>query len=174
MNKDYLLELFDYDKDNGKLYWKKRPLRHFAREKHCKRWNTVHANKEAGHISKHNDDLQYRRVLLPNGKKMLAHRIIWQIEKSKLLKKDVIDHIDGNGLNNKIENLRLTNNSGNQKNRKLNINSTSKIKGVYISDNRIFAQIGSKENKKSKTFKTIEEAICWRKNQENKRGYLWH
>jgi len=43
---------------------------------------------------------------------------------------DQIDHIDGNSLNNKIENLRVVTNSQNQLNRKLSSNSKTKFKGV--------------------------------------------
>ena len=42
-----------------------------------------------------------------------------------------IDHIDGNKLNNKIENLRAANNSQNMMNREMLKNNTSGAKGVF-------------------------------------------
>lgn len=44
-----------------------------------------------------------------------------------------IDHINGDGLDNRRKNLRLCSRSQNAKNRKKNINSTSGVKGVHFS-----------------------------------------
>jgi hypothetical protein len=63
-----------------------------------------------------------------NAKKYYNHRIVWFLHYGKMPK--YIDHIDGNRLNNKIENLRecnLTQNSCNSLKRKDN---TSGYKGV--------------------------------------------
>jgi hypothetical protein len=53
------------------------------------------------------------------------HRVIMNCPKDKM-----IDHKDGNGLNNQKSNLRICTNGQNQGNRKLNSNNKSGIKGV--------------------------------------------
>jgi hypothetical protein len=56
------------------------------------------------------------------------HRLILNATKSK-----VIDHIDGNGLNNTRKNLRLVSAMQNRRNTKKQSNNTSGYKGVYYS-----------------------------------------
>lgn len=68
------------------------------------------------------------------------HRIIMQIDD----RKTHIDHIDQNGLNNQINNLRTCSRSQNMANRKSRKNSTSKYLGVSFNKqkNKWVAQIG--------------------------------
>lgn len=56
------------------------------------------------------------------------HRLIYLYHHGKMPK--VIDHINGNTLDNRIENLREASTSQNACNRKINVNNTSGIKGV--------------------------------------------
>lgn len=63
-----------------------------------------------------------------DGKKYYVHRIIWFLHNGWMPK--FIDHIDGNPLNNKIENLRPCDLSQNLCNSRLRSNSTSGFKGV--------------------------------------------
>ena len=65
-----------------------------------------------------------------NGKRYYTHRVIFFLETGK--KDIIIDHIDGNILNNNILNLRESNKSLNSANKpKYLKNATSKYKGVY-------------------------------------------
>lgn len=57
---------------------------------------------------------------------VMIHRMILNPSNSRVQ----VDHVDGNGLNNRRNNLRLCSSSGNNKNRRLNINSSSGFKGV--------------------------------------------
>ena len=74
-------------------------------------------------------ELVYGITNLPrvNGKKkmQLLHRLILDNPKEY-----EVDHIDGNGLNNKKENLRLATRKQNAHNCKKPVNNTSGIKGV--------------------------------------------
>lgn len=81
--------------------------------------------RDAGYI----DPRNYIQVKY-NGVIYLAHRIIWELFNPKLENGEVIDHIDGNRLNNSIENLRVTTYSGNNRNRKLSCKNTIGVTGV--------------------------------------------
>ena len=60
----------------------------------------------------------------------IMHRKIMNCETEK-----IIDHIDGNGLNNQKSNLRFCTNQQNQMNRKPNEKSESRFKGVVFDHN---------------------------------------
>lgn len=63
-------------------------------------------------------------------KKCIAvHRLIWMMQHGEM--PSLIDHIDGNRQNNRIENLRLADRCGNAQNKRMHRNNTSGIKGVY-------------------------------------------
>jgi len=70
------------------------------------------------------------------------HRIIWKMLKG--YDPDTIDHINGNKLDNRIENLRDIPNNLNAKNKKPYSNGISRFKGVYFHKEKgVFAsQIG--------------------------------
>ena len=73
---------------------------------------------------------------------------------------DMVDHIDGDPLNNTRRNLRFANKSQNGANRKvIQSNNTSGYKGITKRNNRWLAQIGVKGNKMYLgSFLTREEA----------------
>jgi len=58
-----------------------------------------------------------------------VHRVVWMMQHGEM--PTLIDHIDGNRQNNRIENLRIADKFGNAQNKKLHKNNTSGIKGVY-------------------------------------------
>jgi len=62
-----------------------------------------------------------------------AHQIVWELHNGIVEKGLVIDHKDGNGTNNRIENLRLVTNTVNNRNRKISTrNKTGKTGVVKI------------------------------------------
>lgn len=76
---------------------------------------------------------RYVRVCV-DGSLVLAHRIVWALtygEWPALF----VDHINGNGLDNRPINLRLATNSQNLQNRDKPAHNTSGIKGVYARPN---------------------------------------
>ena len=86
--------------------------------------NKVKSGDIAGSLNKTN---KYYQIRL-NYKNYLVHRLIFLYHHNYLPK--VIDHIDRNKLNNKIENLREVTHSQNLMNCKSYKNSSSKYKGV--------------------------------------------
>lgn len=74
--------------------------------------------------------LQYVHVHL-RGKKYSGHRLAWFYVYGNWPPED-IDHIDGNGLNNSIANLRLASRTQNMCNRTAFKNNKSGMKGVYL------------------------------------------
>jgi hypothetical protein len=104
-------ELFDYI--NGQLFWKIKP---------CVR---VNVGDVAGCLV----DKGYIQVTY-RYRQYCVHRLIWEWHYGSIPEGYIIDHIDGNSLNNKIENLRMATDSQNQHNSKKPKNNTSGIKGV--------------------------------------------
>ena len=103
---------------NGDLIWKFNPTR-------PKRVGTV-ADRPAGR--------GYKRVGVL-GNRYRSHGIVWYLHHGVYpdYKIDqVIDHIDGNPSNNKIENLRLVTTKENQQNTKVREDNTSSVKGVHF------------------------------------------
>jgi hypothetical protein len=132
-----LHELFGYD--SGKLIWKVSRGR-------------VHAGDEAGAIIPNG-----RKYVQVDGKKHLVHRVIWFLHNGDC--PEFLDHIDGNPLNNKIENLRPATKQQNAMNRKTRSDSSTGIKGIYPKNNRFAASICiSGVNKYLGTFNTKELA----------------
>ncbi|MBJ9303709.1 HNH endonuclease [Citrobacter koseri] len=59
-----------------------------------------------------------------------AHRIVWELTNGKIADGMTIDHIDGNGLNNDINNLRVTSVTLNLRNRRKSTTRNSVAVGV--------------------------------------------
>lgn len=69
------------------------------------------------------------------GSNYLVHRIIWCMINGEIDNLLVIDHIDGNGFNNNINNIRLVESEFNTRNSSLRGDSKTNMNGVYRSSN---------------------------------------
>lgn len=71
-----------------------------------------------------------------NGKPIMMHRVIMRVSDGF-----IVDHRNGNGLDNTRSNLRVCTNEENIRNRKLNQNSTTGYKGVTRRNSRFTAKV---------------------------------
>lgn len=101
------------------------------------------------------NEYKYTRYVIP---------LHWYILNYK--DKLVIDHINGNGLDNRRKNLRIVTQTENLQNRRLNKNSKTAIKSVYRETDKNGYTVDVTRNKKryrKRGFKTTEEATSYLK-----------
>jgi hypothetical protein len=113
---ELLLSLLDYNKDTGELKWKARPG--------CTVWNARWVGKVAGNIS----STGYLRVKVAQPL-FEAHRLIFKMVMGREPECQ-IDHINGDGLDNRWCNLREATKSQNMCNTRLPGKNTTGYKGV--------------------------------------------
>lgn len=169
---EYLVVRFSYEEDTGTLRWKEvLPEDWRLSESGRKKFNTRHSGEVAGHIFKGSSNQLSTQVRV-DGKSYYVHRIIWKIMTGE--EPNTIDHIDGNPLNNKWNNLRDTDNLGNCKNFKKNKNNSSGYTGISWNkaSGKWEAYIWHECKKYNLGFHTdIEDAIAIRKEKEVEFGY---
>lgn len=148
LTQELVRELFDYHED-GYLYHKK---------KRCR----VTVGSKVGHISGdgYGHTFVYRNHIL-------VHRLIFLWHYGWL--PDFIDHINGNRLDNKIENLRAATIFENARNRGIAKNNSTGVTGVKMDHSKYRAQINVNKKRISLgTYKTLEQAKAARKAAELK------
>jgi len=154
LTQQYVREIFNYDPETGILTWK------------VKKSRNVNIGDAAGCEFKNRSGKRYLRVSI-NDKLYFTHRIAWLHFNGALHHE--IDHIDGNGLNNKLNNLRDVPRLDNSKNQRKSTRNKSGIVGVcwdrtynkwraYIRVNGVLHSIGQ--------FKSLFDAVCARKSSE--------
>ncbi|HID9383199.1 HNH endonuclease [Enterobacter kobei] len=164
----FLQECFSLDQKSGVLSWNYRPIHHHKDEHYHKIWNSRFLGKRAGWVGKNG----YCYVTIDN-RHFLAHRIVWALTKGEW-PQGVIDHVDGNPLNNRPENLRDVEFPVNMKNLPTPKNNKSGVCGVQwheksgkwmarIRCDGVVHYLG--------IYPTIEEAACVRKEAEVKFGF---
>lgn len=174
-NRDYNnVDLSIFENVNDVLYWKYRPLSHFKTKKSFSIWNAKYAGKEAGNeFVSSKSKTKYKRVTI-NNEQFLCHRIIWIMHNGKIPSNMEIDHIDGNGLNNNINNLRLVSLSENRKNMPMQSNNSSGQVGVRFNkrQNKWVARIQiDKKEKFIGYFNSFDEAKNARKKAEKEYNF---
>lgn len=163
-------ELLDYDIDSGLLTWKWRDRKWFTRDQDWRRWNTRFAGQEFGTVAA--KGYRHGRLDALGFGKRLAHRVIWFWTWGYW--PECLDHIDGNPLNNRLDNLREVTNQENQKNAKRRCDNTTGVTGVHWHKATGKFQASIKVDGR-KIFlglhETLEEAAAARKDAEIKYGF---
>lgn len=144
--------IFDYDANSGALLWKKNKPKRIA-------------GSPAGNVNTSKRYVTLHATVCGVKNRYLAHRIVWELHYGKIPDGMCIDHIDGNGLNNKIENLRVTTLSSNQRNTRIKRNNKTGIMGVHPKKTGWQVQIAGKY---AGYFSDFFEACCARKSAERK------
>jgi len=138
----------------------------FRLKARCKNYTNI----ETGWIGKSNVKKYIYVDLL--GKKYRSHRLAWFYVNGYWPKE--IDHINGDGCDNRFINLRSVSSEENRRNIKLQSNNTSGKPGVSWSKSRKLWVAKINIDKKTKTigyFENKETAINARMNEEVKVGY---
>jgi hypothetical protein len=126
-----LRQLLYYEPETGFLYWHMRPSSMFKAggrrtPGECAQgWNTRYAGKRALFTSNSRGAL-FGGIL---GESYLAHRVAWAIYNGSP-PVGVIDHINGDGTDNRIVNLRDVTLGDNARNQAIHKNNTSGVSGV--------------------------------------------
>ena len=155
-----LKEHFDYNPDTGIIIWKKKTSIK-AR---------IKIGQEAGYEKVKTKTLVYRQIGF-NQTQYKTHRLAYYMYHGIDPRNNDIDHEDRNGLNNKINNLRLATRSDNSKNRSMAENNTSGATGVTWDKKRGRWRAQIKLNGKCKFlghYINIQDAIQARKEAEKK------
>ncbi len=119
------------------------------------------------------DKQGYLRFSKCNGRILAAHRIALVLS-GQCVNGRCVDHINGNTKDNRPENLRLTNKTGNMRNTKKTRRNKSGVVGVswHKWRGKWQAFIGNvSRDKHLGYFDDFFEAVCARKSAENRLGY---
>jgi len=171
VNQEKLKELIHYNPDTGLFTWLKRDRKWFVNNQAFARWNTIYPGIEAGYIRKSKSGKSYIVIsILAIDYK--AHRLAFLYISGDW--PNVIDHNDGNGVNNKWLNLNDVSHAENTRNQKLHITNSSGVSGVtYRKDREKWRVRISIDNKMTPlgSFDDFFEAVCTRKSAEVTHNY---
>jgi hypothetical protein len=134
--------LFEYR--DGMLFWKIRPLSDFKTEGRHVQWNERYGHKQVGSCAGKYVNVSINKI------RHQVHRIIFLMHYGYLPK--VVDHINGKTQDNRIENLRAATYTENQRNSRINKNSSSGVKNVVWHKQRCKWNVRLTINHKNKSF----------------------
>lgn len=152
-------ELLRYEPETGQFYWR------------VARGGIRCAGASAGFIDRR-ECPRYWKIRIDR-RTYFAHRLAWLMMTGEWPSLQV-DHINGDGFDNRWANLREVTNQENQQNAKLPRDNSSGAPGVWWNKARKqwYAQIGSREHRRRLgQFDRLEDAVAARKAAERELGY---
>lgn len=164
--KEKLNEIFEYNPTTGDVF--KRPY-----IDKMGRYQTRYSKDPIRNtLMNHGGKSYYRTTMSGSTKEFLLHRIIFKMVYG--LEPENIDHIDGNGLNNKLENLRASDPVSNHQNVRKSTRNTSGVVGVSLTQDkrrwRVRIKVGKKQLQLGE-FVNFDEAVRVRREAEVEYGY---
>lgn len=180
IDQKYLKEALDYDPLTGEFTWKlDRPEHHFKDWRGRNGWlRNIRKGLTVGYVAQvtKRNPRPYRVIGL-KGKLYKAHRLAWLYEYGQWPDGD-IDHINQDTLDNRIDNLRISIDQMNHKNRSLYSKNTSGVSGVTWHKRTSKWQAEGQRTIEGKRirhylglFESFLDACAARKSWENDNGY---
>lgn len=171
----YIAECLEID-DAWNLVWRERPVDHFATRRAFSTWNSKYAGKIAGSICLNPKSVTRYRVLHMSisGKQshLYCHRVIWALHYGEW-PDGYLDHIDGDGLNNAIKNLRIVDMAESGANKPVQRNNRTGVPGVSIDHRGRYRVHGclAGESTHLGYYRDFFEAACAKKSFEAANGF---
>lgn len=161
---DHIRSILEYQPEDGLLRWKERPGHN--------NFNSKFMGKVAGRIVRRKDGGCHIGITFQS-QFFYAHRIIWVLAHGPIPDGMEIDHIDGDGTNNRLENLRLVSSSQNKKNMRKRSDNKSGHAGVWLHPRGKFYAYGKVEGKRVSIgfYDTFEAAVEVRKAWQDANGF---
>lgn len=157
-------QLLRYEPETGKLYWLERQSDQFttgggkSAQHKCNAWNSRHAGREA--LTALVNGYRYGSI---HNLPVRAHRVAWAIVHGSW--PEIIDHINGDPLDNRLANLRNVSAAGNNLNMKRQNRNRTGATGVRPAGKGRWAAyhgLGRKYHHLG-TFSTFAEAVAARR-----------
>ena len=154
-------DVYSYNSETGDITFK------------CDRYARKVFGKVAGWIRTDSSRRTSYREMRADGRMVKAHRLAWRLHYG-IWPDKIIDHINGDGLDNRIENLREVDSFDSAKNKPLQRNNTSGVVGVrlYKPNGKWVATISNKGKKITiGYFDKKDDAIKARRDKEIEFSY---
>lgn len=165
---EYLRSKYNYDPETGIATLQESKFKKLIGKPMGKLYYPHGREKPYLRFQLHNgkDTEMAKQLGLPNH--MFVHRLAWILSNGNIPDGYQIDHIDHDGTNNKLSNLRCVTAQENQRNRKLDIRNKSGMNGIRErkrKNNDIYYEVQTRTLGKYTyigSYETIEEAIAAR------------